>query len=281
MQCIALFAVAEGWLLLDIGWYVSFLWQKPPYHQKMKVKRQHTNATRSWKTDLEAVTSHFYIMFCSKKLRGWKIFKKKVFLCFAMYFALILQSHYPNRRSVSQKWENWAISADCRPTSVPIVADFMVGRRIFCRNTQVKSFVDRSADFQVFVIGEASGDGRLMIGRPSVDFLKIFSSWYRPKVARSLGVNRPTIARWSVDDILSKNRRKTDAGYRPSFSRWSPDCRSIINVGLYMCYIVYNACIHINYEIYHAFILFKDSFLLTSCTSKYLVFVLDFLLNTL
>ena len=62
----------------------------------------------------------------------------------------------------------------------------------------------------------------------------------------------------SGDGILSKNRRQKDAGYRPSFGRWSPDCRPIINFG--MCYIVYNACIHINYEIYHAFILFWDSF---------------------
>ena len=117
-----------------------------------------------------------------------------------------------------------------------------------------------------FVIGEASGDGRPMIGRQSADILKIFSSWYRPKVARSSGVNRPTIARRSADDILSKNRRQTDAGCRPSFGRWSPDCRPIITFG--MCYIVYNACIHINYEIYHVFILFWDSFHLTSCTSN-------------
>ena len=31
--------------------------------------------------------------------------------------------------------------------------------------------------------------------------------------------DRPTIARRSVDDILSKSRRQTEAGYRPSFGR--------------------------------------------------------------
>ena len=31
-----------------------------------------------------------------------------------------------------------------------------------------------------------------------------------------------------------------------------------------MCYFVYNACIHISYESYHAFILFWDSFHQTS-----------------
>ena len=41
------------------------------------------------------------------------------------------------RRSVSKKLENRATSADCRPTSAPILADFLVGRRLFCRSTQV------------------------------------------------------------------------------------------------------------------------------------------------
>ena len=31
-QCIAIFAVAEGWLLLDIGWFVLFL-----FYQKLKI----------------------------------------------------------------------------------------------------------------------------------------------------------------------------------------------------------------------------------------------------
>ena len=54
------------------------------------------------------------------------------------------------RQSVSQKWENRATSAECRPTSAPILANFLVGRRLFCRSTQVKSFVDRSANFHRF-----------------------------------------------------------------------------------------------------------------------------------
>ena len=123
------------------------------------------------------------------------------------------------RRSVSQKWENRATSADCRPTSAPILEDFLVGRRLFCRSTQVKSFVDRSADFQRFChrwsVGRWSPDDRPTIGRRFEDFL----SWYRAKVARSSGVNRPTIARRSVDDNSSKNRRQTDTGYRPSYGR--------------------------------------------------------------
>ena len=73
--------------------------------------------------------------------------------------------------------------------------------------------------FRGFVIGEASGDGRPMIDRQSADILKIFSSQYQLKVARSSGVNRKTIGTRSVDDIISNNHRQTDAGYRPSFGR--------------------------------------------------------------
>ena len=36
----------------------------------------------------------------------------------------------------------------------------------------------------------------------------------------------------------------------------SAEGRPIINFGLYMCNMVYNACIHTNYKMYHAFILF-------------------------
>ena len=53
-----------------------------------------------------------------------------------------------------------------------------------------------------FVIGEASGDGQPMIDRQSADFLMKLISWYPPNIARSLGVNRSTTARWSVNDIF-------------------------------------------------------------------------------
>ena len=62
--------------------------------------------------------------------------------------------------------------------------------------------------------------------------------------------------------------QKTVDRQTPDIGRHSADERPIINVGLYMCYIVYNACTHINYEMYHAFILFWDKFHLTSCTSN-------------
>ena len=191
--------------------------------------------------------------------------------CYNYYLSFILQSHYPNRRSPDGRWAKNEKIGRRRP---------IVGRRrhrfwqifwsaddFFVEAPKLKVSLTDLPIFRGFVIGEASGDGRPMIGRQSPDFLKIFLSWYRPKVARSSGVNRPTIARRSVDDILSKNRRQTDARYRPSFGRWSPDCRPIINFGL--CYIVHNACFRIIYEIISCiyFILNWDPFHLTLCTS--------------
>ena len=76
--------------------------------------------------------------------------------------------------------------------------------------------------FRGFVVGDASGDGRPMIGRQSADFLKIFSSCCRPKVARSSGVNRPTIS--SLD-----GRSMTFPKCCPIVGRWTADDRPMQN----------------------------------------------------
>ena len=68
---------------------------------------------------------------------------------------------------------------------------FLSADDFFVEAAKLKVSLTDSPIFIGFVIGEASGDGRPW----SADFLKIFSSWYRPKVARSSGANRPTIAR--------------------------------------------------------------------------------------
>ena len=162
--------------------------------------------------------------------------------------SVILQSHYQNRQSPDAWWAKNGKIGRRRP---------IVGRRrhrfwqnfwsaddFFVEAPKLKVSLTDLPIFRDFVIGETSGDGRPMIDRHSAVILKIFSSRYRPKVARSSGFNRPTIARRSIDDILSNNLRQTDAGYRPSFGRWSPNCRSIRNCGVYMCDIVNNACVN-------------------------------------
>ena len=84
------------------------------------------------------------------------------------------------RRSMSQKWENRATTVDCWQTSAPMLADFLVGRLLFCRSTQVKSFVDRSADFHGFchrwTVDRWSPDDRPTISRLFEDFFTMISA---------------------------------------------------------------------------------------------------------
>ena len=137
------------------------------------------------------------------------------FVSSTIIWRVILQSHYQNRRSADGRRAKFSKIGRRRPN---------VGRRqhrfwlnfwsaddFFVEAPKLKVSLTDPPIFMGFVIGEASGDGRPMIGRQSADVLKKFTSWYRPKVARSSCVNRPTITRRSVDEFLSKNRRQTDA----------------------------------------------------------------------
>ena len=125
---------------------------------------------------------------------------------------LILQSHYPNRRSADGLRAKFGKFGRRRP---------IVGRRrhrfwlmfssadvFFCRSTQVKSFVYRSADFHGIC-------HRWSVGRWSPDDRPTFWRNLHHVIGRRLPNHRasirPTIARRSVDDVLSKNRRQTDA----------------------------------------------------------------------
>ena len=141
---------------------------------------------------------------------------------------LILQSHYPNRRSVSKILENRATSPDCRPTSAPILADFFVGRRLFCRSTQVKSFVDRSTDFHGFChrwsVGRWSPDYRPIVGWRFEEIYIMASAEGRPIIGRLSADDRQMVGRWHFIKELSTGRRRISADGRP-----------IINCGL--CYI--------------------------------------------
>ena len=104
------------------------------------------------------------------------------------------------RQSVSKNLENRATSADCRSTSAPIFADFLVGRRVFCRSTQVKSFVDRSADFQGFChrrsVGRWSPDDRPTVGRLFEEIFIMLSAEGRPIIGRQSADDRQTVGRW-------------------------------------------------------------------------------------
>ena len=151
------------------------------------------------------------------------------------------------RRFASKILENRATSADCRPMSAPILAEFLVGRRLFCRSTQVKSFVDRSADFHGFChrwsVGRWSPDDRPTVGRRFEEIYIMISADWRPIIGRPSADDRQTVGRWGFIKESSADRRR----YRPLFGRWSPDCRTMIKCDL--CNIFYNACIYFIYEI--------------------------------
>ena len=151
---IALFAVAEVWLLLDIGWFVLFHVFSSRYASVTIPKP--TSGDRRW-AKIGKIGR--------RRHRFWRIF-----------------------------WSDDAFFVEAPKLKV--------------------SLTDRPI-FKSFEIGEASGDGHPMISRQSADGLRKFPFWYWWMVARSLGVNRPTITRQSVDDILSKNCLQTDAVYWP------------------------------------------------------------------
>ena len=103
------------------------------------------------------------------------------------------------RRSASKILENRATSADCRPTSAPILAKFLVGRRLFCRSNQVKIFVDRSADFYGFChrwsVGRWSPDNRPTVGRRFEQIYIMISAEGRPIIGRQSVDDRQTVGR--------------------------------------------------------------------------------------
>ena len=142
---------------------------------------------------------------------------------------------------MSQKWENRATSADCRPTSAPILADFLVGRRLFCRSTQVKSFVDRSTDFQGFChrwsVGRWSPDDRPTIGRLFEEFFTMISVEGRPLIGRQSADDRQTVGRWHFIKEPSADRRRISALTRPMIARLSADHKLL--VVLYCVHCVY------------------------------------------
>ena len=129
------------------------------------------------------------------------------------------------RRSASKILENRATLADCRPTSAPILADFLVGRRLFCRSTQVKSFVDRSADLQGFChrwsVGRWSPDNRPTVGRRFEEIFIIISAKSRPIIGRQSTDDRQTVGRCHFIKELSADRRRRSAVNRPTVARLS------------------------------------------------------------
>ena len=140
---------------------------------------------------------------------------------FSLYYSHITQTD-GRRRSVSKKRENRATSANCRPTSAPILADFLVGRRLFfCRSTKVKSFVDRSADFQGFC-------HRWSVGRWSPDDRPTFWRFFHHDIGRRSSDHRASIGRQSPDGRSMTFYQRTVGRQMPDIGRHSADDRQTV-----------------------------------------------------
>ena len=138
--------------------------------------------------------------------------------------------------------ENRATSADCRPTSAPIFADSLVGWRLFCRSTQVKSFVDRSADFHWYChrwnVGRWSPDDRPTVGRRVEEIFIMISADCRPIIGRQSADNRQTVGRCHLIKYSSADRRRISAVNRPMVARLSADHK--------MWFVFYSLIMHVS-----------------------------------
>ena len=153
---------------------------------------------------------------------------------------IILQSHYLNRRSADgRRAKFWKIGRRRHRFWL----NFWSADDFFVEAPKLKVSLTDPPIFMGVVIGEASGDGRPMIGRRFKEINIMISAEGRPIIGRQSADDRQTVGRWVFIKESSADRRR----YRPSFGRWSPDCRPIIKC--WLCNIFYNTCIHIMYEI--------------------------------
>ena len=125
------------------------------------------------------------------------------------------------RRSVSKKGENRATSAD-----VGIDFGRFFGRPtiFFVKALKLKVSLTDPPIFRGFVFGEASGNGRPIIGRQSADFLNIFNH----DIGRLTPDHRASIGRRSPDGRSMTFYRKTVGRQTPDIGRHSADDRPTV-----------------------------------------------------
>ena len=176
----------------------------------------------------------------SKRMTFWNI--KSNFICFSLHtrssscqlgkctrkLLLILQSHYPNRRSADGRWAKNGKIGRRRP---------IVGRRrhrfwqifwsaddFFVEAPKLKVSLTDPPIFIGFVIGEASGDSRPMIGRQSADILNIFHH----DIGQGSPDHRASIGRRSPDGRSMTFYQNTVGRQTPYIGRHSADDRSTV-----------------------------------------------------
>ena len=99
--------------------------------------------------------------------------------------------------------------------------NFLVSRRFFAKAANLKISLTNPPIFGGFVIGEASGDGRPMIGRHFEDFFIKRSAESRPIIGHQSADDRQTVGRWHFIKESSADRRRISAVIRPIIARLS------------------------------------------------------------
>ena len=124
-----------------------------------------------------------------------------------------------NRWKIGRRWHRFWL----------IYIFFGVGRRLFRRSTQLLKKVSLTDDFQVFFIGEASGDGRPTFWRN----LHHGHGLRSPNIERQSADDRQTVGCWHFLKELSADRRRISTVILPMIRPTIAD---------HLCNIVYNAC---------------------------------------
>ena len=88
-------------------------------------------------------------------------------------------------------------------------------------------------------------EGRVSERFPFKGIYTMISAECCPIIGHQYALDRQTVGRWHFIKETLADRRRISA----AFDQSSPDNRLIINVGL--CYIVYNACIHIMIHLFY------------------------------
>ena len=166
---------------------------------------------------------------------------------------IILQSHYPNRQSPDGRWAKNGKIGRRRP-----IVDrrrhrfwkiFWSADDFFVEAPKLKVSLTDPPIFRGFVIGEASGDGRPMIG-PTIG--RLFEDFFVMNIGRRSPDHRASIGRRSPDGRSMTFYQRTVGRQTPDIGRHSADDRPTVGRSLSLvCALLFT--MHVSTYFMHLF----------------------------